>query len=129
TDAITKSITACTAAGGGTVVVPAGKFLTGPFELASRINLRVDDGATLLFTDNFDAYPIKSNRHRVAITASGCTDVAVTGRGTIDGQGEKWWVEFRKIKGTPGEKDHPRRPNLIDLDNCQRVQVKDILLT
>src|SRR5215831_15510525 len=99
TDAIAKAIDGCKSAGGGTVVIPAGKFLTGPFDLASRINLHLDERATLLFTDDFDAYPITNNRRRHGITASKLADVAITGKGTIDGQGEKWWVEFRRIKG------------------------------
>ena len=103
------------------MLVPAGKFLTGPFDLASKINLKIDEGATLIFTDSPDAYPIDDdNRHRMCIFAKGCTDIAITGKGTIEGQGAKWWEAFRKIKGTPEEKKRPRRPNLIDLTNCQR---------
>ena len=129
TDAIVKAIAACKSAGGGSVIVPAGRFLTGPFDLVSKMNLHLDDGATLLMTDDFDAYPIANNRRRHGITASKLTDLAITGKGTIDGQGEKWWVEFRKIKGQPDEKQHPRRPNLIDLGKCQRVLVQDVTLT
>ena len=128
TDAITKAIDACKSAGGGKVIIPAGKFLTGPFDLVSKMDLHLDDGATLLFTDDFDAYPITNNRRRHGITAAKLTDVAITGKGTIDGQGEKWWVEFRKIKGKPDEKQHPRRPNLIDLGKCQRLLVQDVTI-
>ena len=126
TDAISKTIAACRAAGGGTVVIPAGKFLTGPIKLASKINLRVD--GTLLLTDAAEAYPVASNRHVHAISAENCTDIAITGKGTIDGQGEKWWVAFRKIKGAPQQNAEPRRPNLVDLNKCQRVLVQDVTL-
>ena len=129
TAAITKAIAACKEAGGGIVLVPAGKFLTGPFDLASKINLKIDEGATLVLSDSTDAYPVDDdNRHRMCIFAKNCTDIAITGKGTIDGHGDKWWAAFRKIKGTPDEKKHPRRPNLIDLTQCQRVLVKDVLL-
>src|SRR4051812_45908355 len=57
TAAIVKAIDACRAAGGGVVVVPAGRFLTGPLEIFSKMNLKVDEGATLLFVDTPDAYP------------------------------------------------------------------------
>jgi polygalacturonase len=128
TDAITKAIAACKAAGGGVVVVPAGKFLTGPFALASKTNLRLDQGATLFFTDADDAFPVKDHRHQHAITAEDCTDVAITGRGTIDGNGNRWWVEFRKVKGTPRQNQQPRRPNLVDLTRCRRVLVQGVTL-
>ena len=129
TDAIVKAIDACRASGGGIVLVTSGKFLTGPFDLVSKMNLRIDEGAALLFTDAPDAYPIKQNRHQMAITANNCTDIAITGRGAIDGQGAKWWEQFLKVKGKPEEKSKPRRPNLVDFTNCTRVLVQDVLLT
>src|SRR5205814_4495318 len=52
TGAIAKAIAACTAAGGGRVVVPAGRFLTGAVRLQSKVNLHLDDKATLAFTDD-----------------------------------------------------------------------------
>jgi polygalacturonase len=128
TGAIENAIAACKSAGGGVVVVPRGKFLTGPFFFISRMNLRLDEGATLLFTDDAQAYPVKSNRHQHAITAEKCHDIAITGKGVIDGNGEKWWVAFRKIKGTPQQNRDPRRPNLVDMDRCQRVLVQDVTL-
>src|SRR5262245_8800793 len=65
TDAITKAIAACRDAGGGVVVVPAGKYLTAPFDLVSKVELRIEEGATLLLTDDPAAYPIEDNRHRM----------------------------------------------------------------
>src|SRR5436190_10844205 len=56
TGAIGQAIAACTAAGGGRVVVPAGRFLTGPVRLASRVNLHLAEGATLAFTTDPKAY-------------------------------------------------------------------------
>ena len=130
TKAIEKAMAAARDAGGGVVLVPAGKFLTGPFDLASKINLKIDEGATLLFSDSPDAYPIdtEDNRHRMCITAKDCTDIAITGKGTIDGQGATWWEAFMKIKGTPQQKTATRRPNLIDFTDCQRVLFKDVML-
>ena len=129
TDAIAKAIKACVDGGGGIVVVPAGKFLSGPIQLASKVNLRIDEGATLIFTDAAEAYPIDDdNRHQMMLSAKKCEDVAITGKGTIDGQGARWWEEFLKIKGKPDEKKSPRRPNLVDLTNCTRVLIKDVQL-
>src|SRR5205814_11265 len=96
TDAITKAIAACKSAGGGVVVVPAGQFLTGPIDFISHMNLRIDEGATLVLSDSPEAFVVNGSRHRNAIVADKCTDIAITGKGTIDGQGNRWWVEFRK---------------------------------
>jgi polygalacturonase len=128
TDAITKTITACKSAGGGTIVIPAGRFLSGPFELFSKMNLHLDDGATLIFTDSPDAYPIQEKRHRHAIWADQCTDISITGKGVIDGQGGKWWEKYRKRDGKDPGASLPRRPNLIDLNRCTRVLVQDVKL-
>src|ERR1700722_695478 len=58
TDAFRKAIEACTGAGGGRVVVPAGTFLTGPIELKSSVNLNLDENAIILYSRNFDDYPL-----------------------------------------------------------------------
>ena len=129
TDAIGKAIDACKSAGGGIVVIPRGTFMTGPLQLGEKMNLRVDEDATLRFTDDFDAFPLSNNRHRHAIAGEGLSDIAITGKGTIDGNGAKWWTEFRKVKGTPDEKNQPRRPNLIDLTRCRRVLVQDVTIS
>ncbi|HXB91659.1 MAG TPA: glycosyl hydrolase family 28-related protein, partial [Puia sp.] len=50
TSAFAKAIRACSAAGGGRVVVPAGQFLTGPIELLSHVDLHLEKGAAMLFT-------------------------------------------------------------------------------
>src|SRR5207302_1309597 len=50
TEAISKAIAACSQAGGGRVVIPAGQFLTGPVRLKSRVNLHLSDGAVLKFS-------------------------------------------------------------------------------
>src|SRR5258708_37380358 len=58
TDAIHRAIAACHAAGGGRVVIPAGRFLTGPIHFESNVNLHVAERATLLFSrDHADYLP------------------------------------------------------------------------
>lgn len=101
TDAIARAIDACHAAGGGRVVIPAGKFLTGAVRLRSRIDLHVAEGGTLLFSPDPAHYPnvltrwegVEVMNHSPLIYAYGEKDIAVTGPGTIDGQGsnENWW--------------------------------------
>src|SRR5690606_90005 len=56
TQAIKDAIAACVAAGGGKVIIPSGKFLTGPIHLKSNVNLHLDKGAEVLFTRDKSAY-------------------------------------------------------------------------
>ncbi len=102
TGAIREAIAACHRAGGGRVVVPAGRFLTGPVHLRSNINLHLSEGATLLFsTDPEDYLPAVFTRYEgielmgysPLIYAFEQENVAITGTGTLDGQAsnEYWW--------------------------------------
>lgn len=122
TVAIQKTVNAASAAGGGTVLIPAGKFLTGPFTLASSINLHLDSNAVILIDNNLTRYPIVEKRYQDAITAAGAHDLQITGEGTIDGQGEVWWQSFRANPAMT------HRPYLIKLSNCTRVKVSGVTL-
>jgi len=122
TAAIQKTVDAAAAAGGGTVQVPAGKFLTGPFTLASRINLHLERGAVILITDDLARYPAVNNRYQDTITVSDAQDVEISGRGVIDGQGAPWWTAFRANPAMT------HRPYLIKISNCTRVLVTGVTL-
>ena len=100
--AIQKAIDTCSKKGGGRVIVPAGqKFLTGAITLKSGVNLVVEDGAVLEFAFEPDLYPIVPTRWEgldcwnlsPLIYAYQQKDIAITGKGTIDGGGsrETWW--------------------------------------
>src|ERR1035438_3740478 len=58
TTAIQKTIDAASKAGGGIVLVPEGRFLTGPFMLASRINLHLAKSAVILISDDMAKHPV-----------------------------------------------------------------------
>ncbi len=100
--AIQKAIDKCAKKGGGRVVVPAGqKFLTGAIQLKSGVNLEVQEGATLEFVFEPDLYPIVETSWEglecfnlsPCVYAFKAKDIAITGKGTIDGGGttETWW--------------------------------------
>ncbi|MGA2053359.1 MAG: glycosyl hydrolase family 28-related protein, partial [Opitutales bacterium] len=107
TAAIQKTVDACIAAGGGTVIVPAGKFLTGPFTLASNLNLHLAQNATLLITNDIATFPMAKGRYQNCISVANGHDIEISGPGAIDGQGDPWWKAFRANKSTL-----PHRPNL-----------------
>lgn len=101
-EAINRAIVDCSLNGGGTVLVPEGTFHTGPLTLKSNVNLHIAEGAILKFsTDQSLYFPAVITRWegldcynaRPLIYAYGETNIAVTGKGTIDGQGsnETWW--------------------------------------
>jgi polygalacturonase len=106
TEAIRQAIAAASARGGGTVFFPAGIYLTGPIHLQSHITLYLDAGATLKFSDDFDDYlpmvrsrweGIEVENFSPLIYANGAEDIAICGRGRLDGQGAKWWAAIDKI--------------------------------
>jgi polygalacturonase len=133
TDAFKKAIAAANDAGGGVINVPAGTFLTGPMTLVSNLELHLDSGATIKFSDNRSDFALTDGGYEICIHAENAHDIAITGNGTIDGNGQSWWSEFRdyrsKAKSDPATKAPPHRPYLIMLSNCSRVLVKDVTLT
>lgn len=101
TKAIKKAIDAAVKTGGGTIYFPAGKYLTGPIELKSNITILIDAGAELHFSDNFDDYlPMVQSRWEGTdvmnfsplFYAYKAENIAIKGRGLIDGHGKKWWA-------------------------------------
>jgi len=129
TTAIQKAIDACSKAGGGTVLFPSGRFLSGAFTLASNLNLKIDKDSALLFANNRTDLKLSGNGGPACISGTDCHDLSITGAGTIDGQGQIWWSNFRKQETADDADPSPRRPNLINLNRCDRVLVQDILLT
>ncbi len=102
TQALARAVAACHAAGGGRVVVPEGQFLTGPIHLKSNVNLHLQEGSRLLFITDPKAYlPAVFTRwegvelmgYSPLIYAYGEKNIAVTGKGVLDGQANAttWW--------------------------------------
>lgn len=98
TAAFAKAIAAAVEAGGGTVVIPAGIWLTGPIELKSNINLHAKRGALVLFDKNPEEYPVfladYEGQPRIRtvspIHAREAENIAITGEGIFDGNGQLW---------------------------------------
>lgn len=128
TAAIAKATAACEQAGGGTVEVPAGRFLTGPFSLGSNLNLHLADGATILVSDRRSDFKLHGG-YENCITADNCHDLEITGAGVIDGQGKSWWDEFLKFKDGEVSTPPPHRPYMIMISNCTRLMIQGVTLT
>ncbi|MDR1527735.1 MAG: glycoside hydrolase family 28 protein [Dysgonamonadaceae bacterium] len=97
---INKTIEKAASEGGGTLYFPAGEYLTGPIYMKSNITLDIESGALIRFSDDFEDYlPYIKVRwegvfmHSFAplINAQNAENITITGHGTLDGQGEKWW--------------------------------------
>jgi polygalacturonase len=115
TAAFKKAIEACNAGGGGRVVVPAGKFFTGPIYLKSNVNLYISAEATIVFSKDTKDYPLALVRwegmdcmnYTSQIYAYHEKNIAITGTGTIDGNASDsdWWI-------WKGNTEHGWKPGL-----------------
>ena len=109
-DAFAKAIDALSQQGGGKVVVPTGIWLTGPITMKDNIELHIKPDAVLLFSTDRDLYPIvetvfeglDTKRCISPINAVGAKNIAITGGGTIDGNGDSW-RQVKKSKIAPSQ--------------------------
>jgi polygalacturonase len=98
TEAFAKAVAALEKGGGGKLIVPAGVWLTGPITLKSNINLHLQDRAIILFSPDKNLYPIvetvfeglDTRRCQSPISARNAVNIAITGNGAIDGNGQVW---------------------------------------
>lgn len=152
TEAFARAISACADAGGGTVLVPPGEWLTGPIHLKSNINLHLDDNARVVFSAKPEQYlPVVLTRwegidcynYSPLVYCNGCENTAVTGKGVFDGQGKKWWqwkllqnrakerLYKQGLDGVPVEKrifgkpSDALRPAMIQFINSRNILLED----
>lgn len=98
TKAFADAIDAVSKKGGGKVIIPRGIWLTGPIQLKSNINLYSEEGALVIFSKNYDDYPLietsfeglNTMRCLSPIYGKGLENIAITGHGVFDGSGEAW---------------------------------------
>jgi polygalacturonase len=150
TEAFRSAIEACSQAGGGRVVVPAGTYLTGAIHLKSNVNLRLEKNAIVRFNTDPKSYlPVVFARYEGTevmnysplIYAFEQTNIAITGEGTLDGQGSSWqaWKSIddpgklvaMAAKGVPREQrifgdGHHLRPNFVVPFRCQNVLIEGV---
>ena len=98
TDAFAKAMDALSNKGGGTLFVPSGVWYTGPIVFKSNINLHLEKGALILFSADFNLYPLvntvfeglDTRRCQSPISGRNLENIAITGEGSINGSGEAW---------------------------------------
>ncbi len=109
-NAIQQAIDECSKQGGGTVLIPAGFWKSGPIELKSYVNLHFSEGALLQFSDQSSDFPmvktywegVEAIRVKSPISGKNLQKIAITGKGIIDGAGQAW-RPVKKQKLTAGE--------------------------
>lgn len=161
--AIKKAVAVCNAAGGGKVIIPSGTFLVnGPIHLQSNVNLHLEkkDSQIIFGTEHSD-YLVGEDKYKGCVLTSwegtqiynyspmvyahGKENIAITGLGTIDGQGKAWW-SWRYIQwedqqttremnnnATPIEQrifgsEHFLRPAFIQFFSCKNILVEGVTL-
>jgi len=106
TTAIQQAIDACSSAGGGIVTFKPGRYVTGALFLKSNVHLRIDEGVTLLASQNDEDYPsiltrvagIEMKWPAALINVNDQKSVKLSGGGVIDGCGEVWWDRYRNLR-------------------------------
>jgi len=126
--AIQKTIDACAKAGGGTVRLAPGTYLSKPLYLRGNyITLQLDAGAVLQGTEEFTDYRNPKGKIVGLINATRLTDVSICGTGIIDGAGAPWWPAVREAKKT-GAPEPRQRPKMVNFKDCHGVMVRDVTL-
>ena len=120
TKPLQRAIDSCGVAGGGVLILPAGTYLISPITLRSRVTLQLSAGATLLASTNAGDYSGKLSN---LINGDSLTNVALTGQGTIDGNGAVWWQRYLDSGKTLS------RPRLIYITRSTNLTVDGLTLT
>lgn len=155
TEAFAAAMDACHKAGGGRVVVPAGVWLTGPIHFKSNVNLHLEDGAIVSFTDNPKDYlpAVKTSweglecyNYSPLLYAYECENIAITGSGMLQPKMDTWKVWFKRpephmnalvelhekaVVGIPVEErqmavgENNLRPHLIHFNRCENILLEE----
>jgi hypothetical protein len=141
TRSIQAAIDACSKSGGGTVLFPAGRYVSGTIYLKSHVTLYLEAGAVLEGSKNLKDYPVTISKVRSytdnytdksLIYAEDLESISITGKGMIDGNGAWFKVENMENSEELRKKDdfafYKYRPYLIRIINCKNILVRDITL-
>jgi hypothetical protein len=136
--ALQRAVDACHADGGGTVLVPSGRFLIGSTELKSNVSLHIVAGGTLLGIGDGREYPpveavplegdaTMRDGNRALLYAVQASNIRIDGAGTIDGQGGLFFPTVHGLPG-PSKPGDLRRPYHLMFYRCERIVLRDLTL-
>jgi len=138
TQSIQKTIDQAASKGGGVIVIPKGLFLTGALFFKPGTHLHVSDDGMLLGSDDIANFPIMPSRMEgrsldyfpAVVNAYGVDGFTITGKGTIDGNGLKYWEAFwqRRAENPKCTNLEVSRPRLVFIQNSKNVQLQDVKL-
>lgn len=138
TIAIQKVINKAAANGGGVIIIPKGVFLSGALFFKPKTTLYVSEGGVLKGSDNIADFPIMPSRMEgqnldyfpALVNAYGVDNFSISGKGTINGNGKKYWDAFWERR-----KENPKctnlevsRPRLVFIWGSNNVQLQDVKL-
>ena len=140
TEAIQSAIDAAAAAGGGTVVVPKGEFVSGALFLKPGVNLHLEKDAVLRCSTDMKNFPEQRTRieghfedsfNPALINADGCDGLVIDGEGTLDGDGKPIWDIFWKLRNAAEDRKNFKnlsvpRARLCLIENSKNVTVRGI---
>lgn len=129
TTALQRAIDTCSVPGGGIVHFSAGTYLSAPLDWKSHVRLQLDAGATLLGSPDMGDYAIRQDapwRRISLLHADHAIDIAITGAGTVDGNGALWWAAQRE--GRRNKVPEAPRPMLFDLTNSRHILIAGVTI-
>jgi len=150
TAALQKAIAACVEQKGGTILVPAGVYRTGPIQLQSHVTLQLEAGAIIRASEAIEDHRV-GGRARPLLWAREAVNVTICGRGTVDGRGTSF-MHLDQVRTNPGDFDpkftrqgdqflspqfgtadgpvtfRPRPNRLLAFYSCRDVQIRDVTL-
>lgn len=146
TKAVQSAIDACTRAGGGRVYAPPGLYMIGSIELKDNVELHLERGATfraIYDSENFRPVSPAENPLTALVFARDAANIAISGGGTIDGQGPRYWRKLDKPRSGRKDVDEVgaiqfwyehindiRKPNrILAFLRCRQLKISDISLT
>jgi polygalacturonase len=136
TKAIQATIDECAKKGGGTVVIPTGVFMSGALYIKPKVNIEMLAGSVLKGSTNIEDYPKATTRieghfepwRAALINADKADHLRITGKGTLDGNGKPFWIEFysRRTADRATTNLNVERPRLAFIQNSKDVVISGI---
>ncbi|MBT4496143.1 MAG: hypothetical protein HOC74_00390 [Gemmatimonadetes bacterium] len=123
TESIQQAVDRAAEAGGGTVYFPPGDYLAGTIRLRDNVTLYLEYGSTLWGSTDLAQYDAE---HKHLLYARNAGNIAIAGRGAIDGNGPRFWDGGRLERWLRGECDLPRTSDMIRFDKCENITIEDI---